>query len=104
MKYDRLRREIRRINGGIETPAVTSSATVTMGNLRLPVTFKKNQEKYAHYICVLSHMDVVLATEVLRADKDDKSVHFGKKFTFENMRDDFAIDVEIYRCTSGRTG
>lgn len=86
----------------MEAPVLASSATITIENLRVPVSFKKKLEKNAHYICILSHSDVVLATEVLRADKGKKLVHFGKKFTFQNMRDDFVIDVEIYRMHFGK--
>ncbi|XP_015126460.1 anillin [Diachasma alloeum] len=79
---------------------VQESGSLTISAVTLPL--KKDQirnmdaDVRLHFLCLIKHLDTVIATQVVQAEPGDSCIRFPSTLKLEDLYSDFKINVEVY--------
>ncbi|XP_066599667.1 anillin-like isoform X2 [Prorops nasuta] len=82
------------------SPEVQEKGSLTISAISLP--FKRDYircmdpDTRLHYVCLIRHLDEVLATPVVEASARDSCVRFPSTLKFQNLYSDFKVTIEVY--------
>uniref|UniRef100_A0ABD2WMP4 PH domain-containing protein n=1 Tax=Trichogramma kaykai TaxID=54128 RepID=A0ABD2WMP4_9HYME len=82
------------------TPEIQESGSVTISAITLPLKkdFYRNQEEDTclHFVCLVRHLETVLATPVVQAHPGDSCVRFPSTLKLQDLYSDFKVTIEVY--------
>ncbi|XP_011311247.1 actin-binding protein anillin isoform X2 [Fopius arisanus] len=79
---------------------VQESGSLTISAITLPL--KKDEIRNLdvdirlHFLCLIKHLDTVIATQVVQAEPGDSCIRFPSTLKLEDLYSDFKINVEVY--------
>ncbi|XP_074115811.1 anillin-like isoform X2 [Cotesia typhae] len=76
------------------------SGSLTISALTLPLKrdfhFSSSDDMCLHFLCLIRHLDTVIATPVVQVSSNDSCVRFPSTIKLENLYSDFKVTVEVY--------
>lgn len=79
---------------------VQESGSLTISAITLPLKIDHarniNEDMCAHFLCLVRHLDTVIATPVVQTETGDSCVRFPSTLKLDNLYSDFKITIEVY--------
>ncbi|XP_063982129.1 anillin-like isoform X2 [Diachasmimorpha longicaudata] len=79
---------------------VQESGSLTISAITLPLNKDqiRNMDLYVrlHFLCLVKHLDIVIATQVVQVEPGDSCIRFPSTLKLEDLYSDFKINVEVY--------
>ncbi|XP_034952696.1 anillin-like isoform X3 [Chelonus insularis] len=77
---------------------VQESGSLTISALTLPLKkdYHGNRDMCLHFLCLIRHLDVIIATPVVQAELGDSCCRFPSTLKLDNLYSDFKITIEVY--------
>ncbi|XP_057335308.1 anillin-like isoform X2 [Microplitis mediator] len=76
------------------------SGSLTISALTLPLkrdhSFNINSDMCLHFLCLIRHLDTVIATPVVQVDRNDSCIRFPSTIKLDDLYSDFKITIEVY--------
>ncbi|KAH0534481.1 anillin-like isoform X1 [Cotesia glomerata] len=76
------------------------SGSLTISALTLPLKrdfhLSSSADMCLHFLCLIRHLDTVIATPVVQVSQNDSCVRFPSTIKLENLYSDFKVTVEVY--------
>ncbi|XP_008546672.1 anillin isoform X2 [Microplitis demolitor] len=74
--------------------------SLTISALTLPLkrdhSFNINSDMCLHFLCLIRHLDTVIATPVVQVDRNDSCIRFPSTIKLDDLYSDFKITIEVY--------
>ncbi|XP_076276786.1 anillin-like isoform X2 [Lasioglossum baleicum] len=80
------------------SPELQESGSLTISAITLPLKreYYRNNDTCLHFVCLMRHLEEIVATPVVVAESGDSCLRFPSTLKLHDLYNDFKITVEIY--------